>query len=515
MRTSSILILLHALFATATAARGKMTNLRELRKKDKPEDRRKSRKGPDDKFGKKNGRINPFQNTIGKRLGEVRPRDVGQMHSTAFRMLEERFDPEPNTHSSMRMMRNVTEIMNEFCDEGDTMCASHISKATVLAFQQEHDASGVLVFPDSMDHKIKTYLELTQTVIKGMDGTNTEESITMMDAILNDLENMKDVNTEYQDAAVASVSVAIESTKLWSNVLEDENHPFHNMVLAPEPVSADGRRLQINGEVSNAVVNVTVEVNYDIIIDNIQENVVSAVTAALGAVESVVNLVNVVIVNMVNLSVETIATTVEAVRGAVQGVVDAAVQVVVTVKDLGKAVAQGVVQVAGQAVDTTVAVANATVQAGITVATTVATVAVETVETGVDATVALANATIQAAGAVVGATVDVAIAIGGAAVETVVETVQNVAETVQDVAETVVDAVEEVVETVADVFSSLSRIVDADFSGASNGSAAMVNLMVENPTYLFPTNWLPMSVVVAFWYAFPASAASAFRNTLT
>lgn len=533
MRTSSILILLHALFATSTAARGKMTNLRELRKgdekdknkkdndkKDKDKDKDKNKdKGKDKDEGILKGRFedrldgfNPYETITGNSLKEVKPSEVGTLHNVAFDMLAQSIDPSATSVNAMQLMMEVNNIMGQFCD--DAICESMASKATVRSFQQEQTESGVLQFPDSMDKKVEAHLRLTQTVIKSMDGSNTEEALNMLHAIEKDLTDMEDVTPEYQNAAIASVSVARESTQLWIKVFEDETHPLHKMVTKPKPVSHDDRRLQIDAEISNAAVNVTVEVNYDVIIDNVQESVVAAVTAALSAVDSVVNLVNVVITNMVNLTVETIATTVEAVRAAVLGVVDSAIQVVVTVKNLGVAVAQGAVAVANQAVDTTVAVANATVQAGITVATTVATVAVETVETGIDATVALANATYQAADAVVDATVDVALAVGGAAVELAIDVAEGVVDTVQNVAETVVDTVQDVVQDIKALFENISRIIDADFVGASNGSAAMVNLMFENPTYLFPLNWLPMSVVVAFWYSFPASAAAALRFAL-
>jgi len=535
MKTASIFILLFSLLVTASAADGRATNLRELRKgdekgdKSKGKDKKDKAKNDKNKPGKGKTEVGFIKGRFEDRFKDTRPfedldieslmdldyKDAGTLHNAAFEVLALSIDTNKNQINPMELMMEVNNIMGAMCPAGDMICESMTSKATVRAFQQEETHSGVLTFPDSMDNKVEQHLRLAQTVIQSMDGSNTEDAINMLQKIEDDLEAMRDVVPEYQNAGIASVSVARKSAELWTKVFEDEKHPLHMMVLQEEKITHDDRRLQAGIDVTGTAVNVTVQVNYDIIIDNVQEAVVETVAAALQAVEGVVNLVNVVITNMVNLTVETIAATVEAVREAVMSVVDQAIQVVVTVKNLGQAVAQGAVQVATQAVDTTVAVANATVQAGITVATTAATVVVDTVETGVDATVALANATIQAAGAVVDATIDVAVAVGGAVVETAVDVVETVAEGVVEVVETVaegvVEVVEETVETLKEAFSRISSIIDADFVGASNGSAAMVDLVVGNPTYLFPLNWLPLGVVVAFWYSFPASAAAAFR----
>lgn len=518
MRSSSILILLLAALSSTNAIRGGEPNVREL-KRDKDKGRKKGKgKGGEDTFGDKRedrkdkrrerfSRIVPFRNTRIRSLNDMTANDAGLLHTAAFEEFA-LLNQGAKEITGINAMMDMSEIMSSYCGD-DEVCSSMAFKSTIEAFQKPVAEEGKLTFPESMDSKVQAHLELTEVVINSMTEDNIDEVIATLDFIQKDIEAMEGVNPEYQQVGAASVAVARESAKFWTEVYNQKDHSLHDFVFAPlnPEDELDQRRLQVAGP----AINVTVEVNYDIIVDNIQEAVVEIITAVFESVDAVVNLVNVVITGMLDLTIETIEATVDAVRDAVLSVVDSFVEVIVSIKDLGVAVGTAVYNVADEAIDTTIAVANATVQAGIQIVDTTVDVTIQTVQTGVQATVNLANATVQAADAVVDATVDVAVAVAGKAVEAVVD----VAESVVDVAEATVDAVVGVVEGTIDAiqtaFQRVIQVVRADFAGAGTGGTAMVALIEENPTLMFPLNWIPMFFVAVFWFAVPASTRSAFR----
>ena len=488
---------------------------KELKKdKERKKGKGKERKGGDDKRGDRKDkrrerfqRIVPFRNTKLRSLNDMTANDAGLLHTAAFEEFALLNEGEKEI-TGINAMMDMSEIMSSFCGD-DEICSSMAFKSTVESFEKPVAEEGKLTFPESMDPRVQQYLELTQVVINSMTEDNIDEVVATLNLIQQDIEAMEDVIPEYQQVGAASVAVAKESAKFWTEVYNQKDHSLHNFVFKPlDPEDElDERRLQLE----SPAINVTIELNYDIIVDNIQEAVTGAVTAVFESVDAVINLVNVVIVGMVNLTIETIEETVEAVRDAVLSVVDSVVEVVVTIKDLGVAIGEAVYNVADEAIDTTIAIANATVQAGIEVVETTVDVAVTAVETGVDAAVDLVNATYQAVDAVVDATVDVAVAVAGKAVDVVVDSVEAVVDVVDATVGAVVDVVVGTVDAIQAAFQRVIQIVNADFAGAGTGGAAMVDLIRDNPTLMFPLNWIPMFFVAVFWFAVPASTRSAFR----
>jgi len=479
----------------------------------------------------------PFENLNLKSLKSVTPKDVGHMHTVVFNEFADKYQFKDQL-SSMDLMFHTREVMAAFCDKGDYLCKALSSKATVKAFSRLHsETDEEMKYPESMDEKVKNHLILAETVIDSLNEDNTDEVVEMLNTIQTDLEELEDVMPEYQSVGVAGLSVAIESTKFWSKVMKDVNHPLYSLVNGKQNEEGDkNRQLQAVGE----GINITVEINWEVIFENINYVVTQTVGQAIKAVESVIDTVFVIVTNVVDMTTDAIVATISAVQSAAQAVVAVGTQVAVALYDATSQVIAATVNAgidlttatitAGFALFTTAAevgfdVASSVIGGALDVVSTTAEVALDVADTAVtagsavlegvvDTTILAAETAVGVGTAVLDTSVDVittGLEAGVNAAEVVVETASNGIEAGIDVVQ---GAAGVVVGTVAGVAGGISRIVRADYNGATTGGAFMVEQVMSNPVLLFPLNWIPLGIVTAFWYSIPSSANSGFRQAL-
>lgn len=226
MRSASFLLL-----ATLTAASG------QLRRNSEQQDD-SDRNLRDVKFMKLGDREHYLEN--------MKPATVGEFHTDAFHKLGEVY-AEKGPQSDFQLMQDVSEVMASFCPSRDSFCDAFVYKATLEEFIAANTDGTQNTYPVGFNEDVKEALHITETMIDSLSANNVDDVVDELDIIINDLENMKNVDSDEQAIAIASVSVAKESTKLWYDAMTNSDNKLHNLVLE-KAEHARRRRLQEDEE---------------------------------------------------------------------------------------------------------------------------------------------------------------------------------------------------------------------------------------------------------------------------
>jgi len=443
-------------------------------------------------------------------LEELDASNVGKLHTLVFEMFGNMYESRRESLSSIDAMMDISRVMSCFCGTGDYLCKALTYKATVKTFQASTSRTDAQDYPESMDKKVKQHLELAEVVMHSLNDDNLDDVVDMLTTIQSDIMELEDVVPEYQSVGVASISVAIESTKLWSKVLRDESNPLYQMVNGKEEIEEDQLR-KLQQTFPGTGINITVEVDYETIFANINYAVSSTVEQAVATVDRTINTVFVVVTGVYEMTEAAIVDTVNAVLSAAQSVVDATVNVAVTLINVSS-------QVVAATINAGANLADATVTAGVAIVTTTVENTLDAVTTTVEAGINIGTAIVTNTVAVAGAAADATIAVATTAIEASVNAIGATAEAVVSVAEAGVEIATDTVSTVltaaATINERITTIAIADFRGASIGGAAMVAQVMTNPVLLFPLNWIPLIIVTTFWYSVPNSFKSAFKRSI-
>jgi len=206
-------------------------------------------------------------------IRKLSPSDAGAYHTEGFEQLAERYSTK-KPENPMELALDASEIAASFCPEGDHLCTANAYKATLNQFQSQGEPTEIN-YPSDFDDRIKSAMDETNTVIKSSVDRDVDDVVEELTQIQDKIEDMSDVNTSHQVVGLSAVSVAIESTKLWHQVYNDESHPLHSML--------DDRRLQysvVSADFEAAVNAGLNAVNEDVLVLAVWPGIILAVVPA-------------------------------------------------------------------------------------------------------------------------------------------------------------------------------------------------------------------------------------------
>ena len=157
--------------------------------------------------------------------------------------------------------------MSSFCDGNECIEGARRSVLEELPL----DARSVEdVYSNNLDPKVKDYLGSFESTIRLVNTKDVDEVIDKLTLIQDKLRSDKSLKEEDKYLGLAAGSIAIESTKLWTSVFDDLDHPLRaikNAQSSPDKMFQH-RDLQIDIPDNDIVVNVELETrpNIDLVI---------------------------------------------------------------------------------------------------------------------------------------------------------------------------------------------------------------------------------------------------------
>jgi len=190
-------------------------------------------------------------------LSQDRWEEMGALHNTAFHELSKMYsDKRKKPASKMEMMNDIHDVIASFCGDNDSACHSKVEDS---ASRREDNA----YFPDDFNPKLlesmdSMYVTLYQLASSRKDESSYTDRRNVNEEVQNILDKLTDIQSDIKKnfmdvdefgvstytniandydevnplhlmAALSGISVAIESTKLWTAVYADKNHPLHGL----------------------------------------------------------------------------------------------------------------------------------------------------------------------------------------------------------------------------------------------------------------------------------------------
>ena len=159
---------------------------------------------------------------------ELSPNDIGTIHTDAFEELGNKYRSSKPA-SFDEVIQDVSLISSSYCPEGDEVCTSTVLEKAVQESKKSHFGFDI-EYPESFDVQVKDVLDEVLLEVELLSSQNAEEIIDHLSAHKNRIENMDDVDEASQIVGVATVSVGIESAKLWDTAINDREHSLHDMI---------------------------------------------------------------------------------------------------------------------------------------------------------------------------------------------------------------------------------------------------------------------------------------------
>lgn len=173
----------------------------------------------------------------------------------ALDKLSEKYITNISTNAT-EIVLDMMNIFDELCDEGfcgemDILTAIQVFNSTIIHGSHE------IHLPKDFHPLLNNSINEMGSVIDGLNEFNLDETISSLTAIKEKIEDTDDIFEHQRVSVLSSVSVAIESTKLWHNVHYDENHPLHSAIklsknkdrsLRPKPWIQGERKLQTTND---------------------------------------------------------------------------------------------------------------------------------------------------------------------------------------------------------------------------------------------------------------------------
>lgn len=189
-------------------------------------------------------------------LFDIKPKEIGGLHTLAFEKLSDIYS-EKGPENDFDLMVNVAEVMsNSLCPRQDSFCDAYVYQATLDEFDAPRKE---MEYPEGFNEDIKELLDVSMMSVGSMNQNNFEEVMGELSVIMDDLENMENASKDEQDLAMATVSVALESSDLWYNVYTDPDHKLHNVMMDKAEKMNRRRRLD---ETDGAIIVVEIEGKY-------------------------------------------------------------------------------------------------------------------------------------------------------------------------------------------------------------------------------------------------------------
>lgn len=175
---------------------------------------------------------------------DLKANDVGALHTDAFEQLAEVINGRDSI-SDVDMMMEVSKISASYCPPTDGLCLGNAYKATVSEFKENQSGYRPVVYPKDFNPEVRVQMNKMHKAMANYDGSQYEKVMDTLGEIQDELEDMKDVDTASQVAGITSVSVAMESTKLWTSAYSEVEHPLHDSLKASLPMHEGHRKLDI------------------------------------------------------------------------------------------------------------------------------------------------------------------------------------------------------------------------------------------------------------------------------
>lgn len=254
MRVSSF-----TLFAAIAVANAKLRSVSPLRNlvRDREENERSDR--------------DPFKRFQERpMLYDIEPPKVGSLHTVAFEKLSDIY-AEKLPENEYDLMVAVGEVMSDsLCPKEDSFCDAFVYQTTLEEFSSTNEK---IKYPEGFNKDIQKLLEATETTIFSLDEDNFEDVMDELTVIMDDIENMENVPQDEKAMAMASISVAEESGKLWYDVYTNPNHKLNSVMI--EKADKINRRRRLD-ETDVAIIVVEVEGRYW---DGILELIIGSIIA--------------------------------------------------------------------------------------------------------------------------------------------------------------------------------------------------------------------------------------------
>lgn len=182
------------------------------------------------------GQVNQF-----KFHRELSPKDVGSYHTDAFNKLGEIYKSK-KPRNKIDAMKDVANIVSAYCPIDDFECKANAHMKVLDEFHSVQNGLKEIIYPEDFDSNAKDAMELALFLVRSIDEENIFDVVDKLTQIQSDLENMDD-EKGHIIGALATLSVAIESSQLWHSAINDPEHNLHEIVMM---TIGNNRRLQYN-----------------------------------------------------------------------------------------------------------------------------------------------------------------------------------------------------------------------------------------------------------------------------
>jgi len=167
-----------------------------------------------------------------KNIRKLEPEEVGLLHNDVFEQLTKKYTESESILTELDLMMDISDIMAGYCDEDDAECKNLAYEATLKEFHNGDRKVEDIQYPEDFHEDMKTSLENAFDLIKNIKYDNLDDVVDALNEIKSEMQSYEDVNVLQKTVSLSTVSVAIESTKLWHKVFfQADDHPLTRLRL--------------------------------------------------------------------------------------------------------------------------------------------------------------------------------------------------------------------------------------------------------------------------------------------
>lgn len=155
--------------------------------------------------------------------------EMGAGHTEAFNKLAELYKSKKPS-SKEDMMEDLITVVSSMCDSNDNGCGDRSRIGIETQFELEKNGRDQMRLRDDFDSDTLDSLNSMFSVINTL--TTDEDVDKVLEALLeieNEIKSSNPLNPVDKVAALAGLSIAKESSKLWHDVYKNEDHPLHGL----------------------------------------------------------------------------------------------------------------------------------------------------------------------------------------------------------------------------------------------------------------------------------------------
>ena len=167
-------------------------------------------------------------------------------HTDAFESLADKL--------SLQEIENRDEMIDHLVNVAASYCSNDECIEQTFSSAADHINNGMIdpytEFPEDFGPTLKEYLESVRSTILSGTAVDGEEMIDELTKIQSKIQGDSTMDEDEKFIGIAATSIAVESTKLWSSVFSDAEHPLRGI----RNVNSQDRNLQTNPENETALV---------------------------------------------------------------------------------------------------------------------------------------------------------------------------------------------------------------------------------------------------------------------